>query len=300
MINLTIGDIVGKGNIPNKISLGNDFCVIDFRYSPDFTDYLKYPFCFDGVMVFFCISGSFRLVINLKEVEIVENSLFVNVPNSIISISEFDPDKIQNLHFIMVAVSREYMSGLKLDINRLFVEGIKILDNPSVRIDEEEKKLAHDYIELICKTLQYPSPYKKECLGNLIAAVCHLVAAVWNKKLHENDDAVKGIPSRKKTIVSHFLHLVSEYHVSERSVGFYADKMCLTPKYLSKLIKTSTGLSAPEWIDSFVILEAKNMLKYSDMPIKEIVSRLNFPNQSVFHKFFKAHVGVTPGEYRND
>lgn len=67
----------------------------------------------------------------------------------------------------------------------------------------------------------------------------------------------------------------------------------------AKLIKNATGRSAPEWIDSFVILEAKSMLKYSPMPIKEIVSRLNFPDQSVFHKFFKAHTGMTPNEYRN-
>ena len=68
--------------------------------------------------------------------------------------------------------------------------------------------------------------------------------------------------TRNRSVVTKFLRLVSEYHVSERTVIFYADKMCLTPKYLSKLIKNATGRSAPEWIDSFVILEAKSMLKY--------------------------------------
>ena len=91
----------------------------------------------------------------------------------------------------------------------------------------------------------------------------------------------------------------TEYHTKYRNVGFYADKLCLTPKYLSKLIKTATGRSAPEWIDSYVILEAKNLLKYSGTTIKEIVFKLNFPNQSVFYKFFKARTGMTPTEYRN-
>lgn len=80
---------------------------------------------------------------------------------------------------------------------------------------------------------------------------------------------------------------------------FYANKLCLTPKYLSKLVKQASGRSAPDWIDEFVILEAKNMLKYSNMPIKEIVFRLNFPNQSFFYRFFKTHTGMTPSEYRN-
>jgi AraC-like DNA-binding protein len=82
-------------------------------------------------------------------------------------------------------------------------------------------------------------------------------------------------------------------------MAFYADKMCLTPKYLSKLVKEASGRSAPDWVDSFVILEAKNLLKYTDLAIKEIVFRLHFPNQSVFYKFFKAHTGMTPSEYRN-
>ena len=82
-------------------------------------------------------------------------------------------------------------------------------------------------------------------------------------------------------------------------MAFYADKLCLTPKYLSKLIKQASGRSAPDWIDEFVILEAKNLLKYTDLAIKEIVYKLHFPNQSVFFKFFKAHTGLTPSDYRN-
>jgi AraC-like DNA-binding protein len=68
---------------------------------------------------------------------------------------------------------------------------------------------------------------------------------------------------------------------------------------MSKLIKTATGKSAPEWIDAYVILEAKNLLKYSSDTIKQIVFKLNFPNQSVFYKFFKSRTGMTPSEYRN-
>ena len=82
-------------------------------------------------------------------------------------------------------------------------------------------------------------------------------------------------------------------------MAFYADKLCLSPKYLSKLIKEVSGKPAPEWIDSYVMLEAKHLLKYSNLPIKEIVYRLNFSNQTVFYKYFKAHTGMTPTDYRN-
>ena len=79
---------------------------------------------------------------------------------------------------------------------------------------------------------------------------------------------------------------------------FYADKLCLTPKYLSKIVKEASGRSGPEWIDAFVILEAKNLLRYSDESIKEIAYKLKFPSASVFNKFFKANTGLIPSDYR--
>ena len=100
-------------------------------------------------------------------------------------------------------------------------------------------------------------------------------------------------------VFDQFIKLVSQNYTVHRNVGFYADKLCLTPKYLSKLIRDTSGRSAPDWIDSYVVLEAKNLLKYSNATIKEIVYTLNFPNQSVFYKFFKARTGMTPTEYRN-
>ena len=118
------------------------------------------------------------------------------------------------------------------------------------------------------------------------------------QRVMEADSALPGRTDRCKVVFDQFLNLVADHHTKERGMAFYADKMCLTPKYLSKLVKTASGKSAPEWIDSFVILEAKNMLRYSEIPIKEIVSRLNFPNPSTFHKFFKLKTGMTPLQYR--
>ena len=105
---------------------------------------------------------------------------------------------------------------------------------------------------------------------------------------------------RSKAILEDFLTLVRDNHNKERNLSFYADKLYLTPKYLSKLVKSVSGKSAHEWIDSFVILEAKNMLKYSGMSIKSIVWELNFPNQTTFYRFFKTQTGMTPSEYRKN
>ena len=140
--------------------------------------------------------------------------------------------------------------------------------------------------------------FRKESICTIMASVFYMLAGIWSRKL-ESQKVVPQTTSRSRMIFDQFIKLVSEYHTKYRNVGFYADKLCLTPKYLSKLIKDVSGRSAPDWIDSYVILEAKNLLKYSNVAIKEIVYTLNFPNQSVFYKFFKSRTGMTPSDYRS-
>ena len=117
---------------------------------------------------------------------------------------------------------------------------------------------------------------------------------------------IRYLPSRnegkhksKNNVVDHFMELVQEHYREQRLIGFYADKLCITPKYLSKLIKEHTGRSAGEWIDNHVILEARAMLQSSDMTIQQIAASLNFPNQSFFGKYFKRATGLSPKQYRS-
>jgi len=81
-------------------------------------------------------------------------------------------------------------------------------------------------------------------------------------------------------------------------VGFYARQLCITPKYLTTLIKRISGKSVSEWIDNYVILEAKTLLKYSNMSVQEIAYYLNFPNQSFFGSYFKRNAGMSPSQYK--
>jgi AraC-like DNA-binding protein len=80
----------------------------------------------------------------------------------------------------------------------------------------------------------------------------------------------------------------------------YADQLCLTPKYFSKVIKDNSGASASEWIDNYVILETKALLKSTNMTILQISDELNFPSQSFFGKYFKRVTGMSPKSYREN
>ena len=95
-----------------------------------------------------------------------------------------------------------------------------------------------------------------------------------------------------------FMKELARHYMQHRSVGFYAAQLHLTPKYLTTIIRKTTGRTASDWIDDYVVLEAKNLLKYSTMSIQEVAYYLSFPNQSFFGKYFKEHTGLTPTAYR--
>ena len=261
---------------------------------------LQYPVRFDGYIIFYLKKGHFAVDVNLHTYEVREHSLMINVPGNIVKVSRYDEEHIDQLDLVFVLISKEFMSDIQLDFGKVFQDGLNLLHNPCIILDDFQMAVANDYLNLARKLIGAPLSYKREIIGSLLTSLTYLSADVWSKQVDEARKlALNPGATRSNQILEHFLALVSEHHNEERGVAFYADKLCLTPKYLSKLVKTASGRSAPDWIDAFVILEAKNLLKYSDLPIKEVVYRLHFPTPSVFHKFFKAHTGLTPMQYRN-
>ena len=105
--------------------------------------------------------------------------------------------------------------------------------------------------------------------------------------------------SSQDALYARFMDLLFVHHRWERSVAFYASKMCITSKYLTAVVKAVSGKTPTKWIQEETIKEIERMLCHTRMPIKEIVYRLNFPNASFFGKYFKQYVGVSPKEYRN-
>lgn len=280
------------------VCIEDDFCMINVRCDRNLHA-LAYPCRFDGILVLYSVKGRVRLSVNLDEYEIGEQSLFVTMPNNILrvtDVSEQDPD---DMHYVVIAMSQKFASDLRIDFKRFMNGGMVIMDIPVVRLQDVEIDLLTRYMELAGNVVKAAVGGKDDAVRLLLSSMFCVIGGAWSRKMAEAEQKVSQVSGRSRMVFEQFIRLVGEYHTVHRNVGFYADKLCLTPKYLSKLIKNATGRSAPEWIDSYVILESKNLLKYSDMAIKEIVYRLNFPNQSVFYKFFKARTGMTPTQYRN-
>ncbi|MBR1706975.1 MAG: AraC family transcriptional regulator [Bacteroidales bacterium] len=290
--------------IVDEYGIGNDFIIGEvsgkrIEKNEAILAMLRYPVRFDGYIVFFCRSGHFQLDVNLNTYDIHEHSLLINVPGNIIKIGAYKEDHIGDAEIYFVLISKEFLSNIRFDFNKVFQDSMRIMDNPCITLNEAQLDVAEDYFKLARKIIGSDLRNKREIIGSLLTSLTYMAVDVWAVQLTEAQQRKGTASARINQVFERFISLVTEYHTSQRGMAFYADKLCLTPKYLSKLIKQASGRSAPDWIDSFVILEAKNMLKYSDMTIKEIVYQLHFPNQSVFYKFFKAHTGLTPSEYRN-
>ena len=283
-----------KNLFPNYLEteIGDDFFTADFDLGPS-EKLVEFPCRVDGYVAIYCFSGELDVDLNLKQFHIGKNTLILNFPGNIIRIQGCSGIGV---HILVVAASKEFFSSISMNFNKLFNESTGLMTNPCMVLDESEVSLLGQYIGIANSIMTSNLSNRREMLGSMIASVSYLFSDIWKRNL--SSAANQGRSTRANAIFEDFLHLVTEYHISQRGVGFYADKLFLTPKYLSKIVKSVSGISAPDWINSFIVLEAKNMLKYSDLTISEIVYKLNFTSQSVFYKFFKAQTGMTPSEYR--
>lgn len=275
--------------------MSENFIISDIRYNSGL-DMLRFPCRFNGYMGIFCLEGNLEAEINLKRYEIKENSLIVSVPGNISRV--YKADGKESIHFIAVAASVDFMTSIRYDFARLFSESIAVFDNPCISLSDEECDICKNYFALAEKLYRSKMPNTSDALKFLVSSVFCTLGTLWSERIMQARQLPRTHSARSKIIFEEFLSLVREHHNEERNVAFYADRLCFTPKYLSKLIKEVSGQSAPQWIDSFVILEAKNMLKYSDIPIKEIAERLRFSSTAAFHTFFKTKTGLTPASYR--
>ena len=278
--------------------LGEDFYIIEASL-PQERSTGFHPCRFDCYMIIFCVSGNMRLNVNLAEVELKENMMLVNVPGNIIKVNQLSNEDGKGINYIVVAMTKEFVSNLPVYVSKVFTDGLTLVETPVMKVAPDYAENFHQHFKLISKVIGSGVQHKKELVNTLASAVFYLISGLWTEAINNRSGAESMPVSRSRMIFEQFMQLVTEYHTKYRNVGFYADKLCLTPKYLSKLVKMTSGRSAPDWIDAYVILEAKNLLKHSNISIKEIVFRLNFPNQSVFYKFFKMRTGMTPSEYRN-
>lgn len=282
----------------------------DIRYNLDIVNHLEYRFINDdlGMVISFIqmesnlfhigqpyrakegriirvLQGTGRISINLIEHEISAHKIVIIPDNSLIEMLEISP----NYDFQVIMTARNFLPAMPNSIlSETYTRNGIIL-----ALNEEEWTQTEMFFILLWKIL-HSSPYRREAVQHLIVSLlCNL------KYIYEQTHTTSSLRlSRQEETFRRFITLVNEYSKQERSVNFYADKLCLTPHYLSTIIRETSGQTVMQWINQSVILEAKVLLKHSNLLVFQISDELNFPNPSFFSKFFKRMTGMTPAEYQ--
>ena len=229
--------------------------------------------------------------IDLERKTISENQLGVMRPDQILQLFKVSPD-FQG-HFVVL--SRKFLEEARIDFKNALSILFYFKNNPCPELSKDEMDVLLEYVSLLKKKMNYDKPeYRYNVIIHLINAMFYEVNMIfvgdkWADKKYKN---------RSEELFERFMVEVRKYYKQERKVSFYADKLCLTPKYLSSAIKDATGKLAGDWIDDCVILEAKTLIKNSGMTIQQIAEELNFANQSFFGKYFKHHTGMSPLTYK--
>ena len=292
---MKIGFQVIKDNIEND-SLEDNFLVYDnFSEGNEVGEWMSatdYPVRLNKItMIAFCMEGYMKFNLGLKNVMMSKNQLFVILPDQIIQTMGVSPD----FRVGFMVVKRDFFNSQN-HFNETINLHNRLMEQSYFELSEKEMQ---EYI-LIFKMIQEKiadksHTYRMQIIQNYFQITFY---NIYHLIINQKDTPEKAILSNNSMIYERFLKYVEEHYRKEHSLQFYADKICLTPKYLSSVIYEISGKHASDWIHDYIVLEAKALLKSTDMSPKKISDVLNFCTPSHFGRFFKRYTGYTPSEYK--
>ena len=263
-------------------SVGEDLILLDNQLmeSP------RYPFKTDMLTASICIKGSAEGSANLQKIITQPNSFNVILPGQIITHDYQTPD-FEARHIIM---SSKFVDTLGLD-NRfsLFNSHNQVI---STTLSDYELEAILTFYKMLKWNITHKNDYILETVRHLTLAFFYGFSHTFQQNITAKQT------NRPQQLSDDFLSLVKQHFKQEHSLEFYANKLCVTSKHLTTTIKSTTDCTAKEWIDKHLLLEAKALLKSTNLTIQQITDTLHFTSQDVFSKYFKHHIGITPKEYR--
>lgn len=281
---------------PSVKGIDNDILIdnTEFTVSENNGYIYKYPLRLDGVLISIREKGSSKFNVNLKEFITNPNDLILCTPGDLVQATP-----IEGVHKAQtIMVSANFLKETYISLNSFAPFFAARKDKPVFHLTEEEVKEMSTYFNLIEEAITSEDYFRNEIVKRLLASYLYKIGSILYRH-HPNlqEDAAKPL-KREEVLFKQFIEVLGKYHHKERRVDFYADQLYLSPKHFSTVIKKVSGRTAGEWIDEYVILEIKTLLRYSTMSIQEVAYYMNFPNPSFFGKYFKHHTGMSPSEYK--
>ena len=284
----------------------NDIVIVDSIQK--FTEFGAAHVTMNAIAI--CTQGKVQGIMNGQVIELHKNQVSIIPQNVIIADPMVSPDlKLKAMFF----TNRILQSFLREKMN-VWNDLVYVRRMHVITIEEADLQFYTYFYEMLklCFDKRNDHPFRTDVVQSLLrGAILELCGALKQRML--NDDSQQSshaalTPSDGGTANSqqlkfnnhfqHFLDLLHSIDVKHHTVGWYANELCITPKYLSALCKKNSGKTANEWITEHVLEDIRYYLKQTDYSIKEICDLLGFPNTSFFGKYVKAHFGQPPAYFR--
>lgn len=242
-----------------------------------------------------CTDGMENGSVNLRDVSINKGSLLMSFPGNVLKIESGYP--MATVRGIML--SQDFMRMMNVDVKNSMPLFMRLAYNPMIHLTQKQQEDIERYLDLLENISDNDNlAHRDQIVSGLVSSMFFRISDMYEQSTQVANDKERSVRNRREEYFAKFITLLSNNFKRERTVGFYAEQMCVTPKYLSLLIKEFSGKSAAEWIDYYVITEAKTLLRYSTMSIQEVAYELSFSSQSFFGKYFKHLTGMSPSEYK--
>lgn len=274
----------------NGSHIDNDMIIIENFNSKTIEQFPKKMGClFLGLI----LKGSASYTVDTVNHNVVANDLMIVSEGQTISNYTTSSD----CSGIAFAVSQQFFNEIVRDLSELNSLFLFSRTNPVCSLSNEEVETLLTYCNFIKqKTNNTSHHFRKDIVRSLFSAMIYDISNSLYRieQLRKNEHS----GTRAETIFSEFLKLVETNMRKERQVNWYAKQLNITPKYLSESVKSVSKRTPNDWIDNYLTIAIRVMLRNTNKTIKEITKDMGFPNQSFLGTFFKEHVGMSPREYR--
>ena len=242
------------------------------------------------VIIGLCTKGRLKYQLDTQDQYINAGDMIIVSENRIIDKYESSSDFEGLVMMISINFFHEIIQTVR-DVNSLFIFA---RSHPVISLENKEIEAFKEYFHVIQKRLgDKGNFFRRDLIRSLLLAMLYDVGN-FIYRFKETDRP----QTRAESFFTRFIKMVEEHCKHERRVGWYALQLGITPKYLSETVKSVSKRTPNQWIDNYVLMEIRVMLKNSTKSVKEISNEMNFPNQSFMGRFFKEHMGMTPREYR--
>lgn len=242
------------------------------------------------IIIGLCTKGRLKYQLDTQDQYINAGDMIIVSENRIIDKYESSSDFEGLVMMISINFFHEIIQTVR-DVNSLFIFA---RSHPVISLENKEIEAFKEYFHVIQKRLgDKGNFFRRDLIRSLLLAMLYDVGN-FIYRFKETDRP----QTRAESFFTRFIKMVEEHCKHERRVGWYALQLGITPKYLSEAVKSVSKRTPNQWIDNYVLMEIRVMLKNSTKSVKEISNEMNFPNQSFMGRFFKEHMDMTPREYR--